>query len=106
MESYPMLSGMSLLGQPRLTSVYDEQGTTESGYDTCGPYHCKDCIHKTAPDEPFCIHPKVIGDSQLQSQLVQINGRPVVKVNMERGCCRYVHPPIAECQESKDVESH
>lgn len=85
-----LISGIEALGQPRLGSIYDETGTPASGYGECGPYHCSDCIHKTAMDEPFCIHPKVVGDEQLQDRLVQINGRPVVKIDMMHGCCRYV----------------
>lgn len=86
-----MIFGIGALGQPRLGSIYDETGTPDTGYSTNGPFHCEDCIHKTSMDEPFCIHPRVIGDSQLQDQLVQINGRPAVKINMKYGCCRYVN---------------
>ena len=88
--SYPNLSALVL---PAVGSIYDETGTPDSGYATDGPYHCEDCIHKTAMDEPFCIHPKVVGDHQLQDKLVQINGRPAVKIDMECGCCRYVSQP-------------
>lgn len=98
----PIIAGIGMLGQPRLTSIYDETGTPDSGYAESGPYHCEDCIHKTAHDEPFCIHPKVIGDHQLQSRLVQIDGRPAVKIDMEHGCCRYVNQPL----ESKAEDAH
>lgn len=98
----PMISGLSILGQPKLTSVYDATGTQESGYEEHGPYHCEDCIHKTAKDEPFCIHPKVIGDPQLQDRLVMINNRPAVKINLEHGCCEYVNQPL----ESHDEDEH
>lgn len=98
------IPGLGMLGQPRLGSVYDETGTPESGYETHGPYHCEDCIHKTAMDEPFCVHPKVIGDTRLQDQLVQINGRPVVKIDMEHGCCKYVNQPRCEDEEETDHE--
>jgi hypothetical protein len=104
MDFFGMIPGTDALGQPRLGSIYDEQGTPDSGYATGGPYHCEDCIHKTASDEPFCIHPKVLGDSCLQDQLVTINGRPAAKINLEHGCCRYVHPPIDKLTEDKDHE--
>jgi len=97
-----MIPGTGMLGQPRLGSIHDETGTPASGYATSGPYHCEDCIHKTAEDEPFCIHPKVVGDEQLQSQLVQIDGRPAIKIDMEHGCCRYVNQPRPECDEDED----
>ena len=96
------IPGTESLGQPRMGSVYDETGTPASGYGTSGPYHCEDCIHKTAKDEPFCIHPKVVGDEKLQDKLVQIDGRPVVKIDMEHGCCRYVNQPRCECDEDDD----
>jgi hypothetical protein len=96
------LLGLSGLGQPRLRSIYDETGTPDSGYATEGPYHCEDCIHKTAMDEPFCVHPKVIGDERLQNKLVYLDGRPVVKIDMERGCCRYVNQTRPESDEDKN----
>lgn len=96
--------GISALGQPRLGSIYDEQGTAESGYEEHGPYHCEDCIHKTAKDEPFCIHPKVIADSAMQSRLVLINNRPAVKIDMMRGCCSYVNQPIQSASEIEKEE--
>lgn len=101
-----MIPGTEALGQPRLGSVYDETGTPESGYAESGPYHCEDCIHKTAMDEPFCVHPKVVGDERLQDKLVQINGRPVVKIDMEHGCCRYVNQECCDCDEDKDHGGH
>jgi hypothetical protein len=91
-----IIPGLAALGQPRMGSIYDEQGTPESGYEEHGPYHCEDCIHKTASDEPFCIHPKVIADDRLQDRLVQINGRPVIKIDLEHGCCAYVNQPLHE----------
>src|SRR5258707_698257 len=94
-----LIPGTEALGQPRMGSIYDETGTPASGYEEKGPYHCEDCVHKTAMDEPFCIHPQVIGDERLQDKLVQINGRPVVKINMEHGCCTYVRQ---ECDEDDD----
>ena len=92
----PIISGIAALGQPRMGSVYDEQGTPESGYEEKGPYHCEDCIHKTAHDEPFCVHPKVIADSRLQDRLVMINNRPVIKVCLEHGCCKFVNQPLPD----------
>ena len=100
------IPGLALLGQPRMGSVYDETGTPDSGYATAGPYSCKCCIHKTAMDEPFCVHPRVVGDHDLQDQLVQINGRPVVKIDMEHGCCRYVSQTRPECDEDHEYENH
>ena len=98
------IPGTEALGQPRLGSIYDETGTSESGYAEKGPYHCEDCIHKTAKDEPFCIHPKVIADSQLQDRLVMIDNRPVIKINMEHGCCRFVNQPLEGGFENKDEQ--
>lgn len=95
-----MFPGLGSLVMPSMGSIYDETGTPCSGYAENGPYHCEDCIHKTAPDEPFCIHPKVIGDPALQDCLVMINGRPATKICMEHGCCRYVRPP-AKMEDSK-----
>lgn len=105
----PLSVGLHALGQPRLTSIYDETGTADSHYEENGPYHCEDCIHKTAMDEPFCVHPKVVGDAALQDKLVQINGRPAVKICMERGCCAYVHQaprPEAEIDAEERLEKH
>lgn len=86
----PLSVGLRALGQPRLTSIYDETGTADSHYEENGPYNCGMCIHRTAKDEPFCVHPKVVGDPALQDRLVQINGRPAVKIDMCSGCCAYV----------------
>lgn len=96
------IPGTGALGQPRLGSIYDETGDSVAGYEEHGPYHCEDCIHKTASDEPFCIHPKVLGAPALQDRLVMINGRPTVKIDMERGCCKYVNQPLEECDEDDD----
>lgn len=100
MDSF-FIPGTDALGQPRLGSIYDEQGTPESGYEEHGPYHCEDCIHKTAKDEPFCIHPGVIADSRLQDRLVMIDNRPVIKINLCRGCCKFVNQPL---EHEKDDE--
>jgi len=101
-----MIPGTGMLGQPKLVSIHDQTGTPETGYENHGPYRCEDCIHKTAPDEPFCIHPKVVGDVQLQDRLVQINGRPVVKIDMEHGCCRYVNQPPCDEDDDRDDNEH
>jgi hypothetical protein len=92
-----LIPGLSLLGQPRIGSVYDETGTPQAHYAEDGPYNCRMCIHKTAKDEPFCIHPEVVGDPDLQDRLVQIDARPAIKINMDRGCCGYVRgrEPVA-----------
>lgn len=84
------IPGTERLAVPALRSVYDETGTPESHYDTKGPYSCGMCVHKTKMDEPFCVHPRVVGDPDLQDRLVQIDGRPTVKIDMVRGCCEYV----------------
>jgi hypothetical protein len=100
-----MIPGTEALGQPRLGSIYDEMGTPDSGYNESGPCHCEDCVHKTAMDEPFCVHPKVVGDRQLQDKLVQINGRPVVKIDMEHGRCRYVRQAPESEEHAKDEDN-
>jgi hypothetical protein len=102
----PPFHGIEKLGQPQMGSIYDEVGTPDSGYAETGPYHCEDCVHKTAPDEPFCIHPKVVGDHDLQDKLVQIDGRPAVKVNLEHGCCRFVRPPAKPIEMEEKHEAH
>lgn len=88
-----------MLGQPRLGSIYDATGTADSEYSAEGPYFCGDCIHRTKPDEPFCIHPRVIGDHALQDQLVQIDGRSAIKIDMSHGCCRFVRPPMKKMED-------
>jgi hypothetical protein len=99
------IPGTEALGQPLMGSIYDEAGTKVSGYAEDGPYHCEDCIHKTAPDEPFCIHPCVLGDPALQNRVMLIDNRPVVKINMERGCCKYVKQALEGGSEDADQES-
>lgn len=96
------ISGIESLGQPRHGSIYDEQGTSESGYEEKGPYHCEDCIHKTASDEPFCIHPKVLADPAMQDRVVLIDNRPAAKIDMEHGCCAYVNQPLEASDKDKD----
>jgi hypothetical protein len=83
-----MVNGLDKLAQ---SSSYAEQGTPASGYEENGPYHCDNCIHKTAPDEPYCNHPEVVADKKLKDRLVNIDGHNVVKINMERGCCKFVN---------------
>jgi|SRR5690242_5942178 len=100
------IPGLGALAQPPIRSIYDETGTPASGYEEHGPYHCEDCIHKTAPDEPFCIHPKVIADPALQNRLVLINNRPVAKINLERGCCKYVNQPLEDKDDHDDHSEH
>ena len=97
-----VIPGLNMLGQPRLGSVYDETGTPDSGYSEEGPYSCAQCIHKLAKDLPLCIHPKVVGDHDLQDKLVEINGRLAVKINLERGCCKYVRPPANHAEPDED----
>jgi broad specificity phosphatase PhoE len=74
-------------------SKFRETGSPVSGYGEEGPYHCEDCIHRTSPDSAFCIHPVVIADPDLADSLVQIGGQNAVQINLEKGCCRFVHPP-------------
>lgn len=100
-----IFEGISALGQPRLGSIYDETGTPESGYEEHGPYHCEDCIHKIEHDSPYCIHPEVIADTRLQDRLVMIDGRPTIKIDLERGCCKYVRQP-AKPDAIEKAESH
>lgn len=101
-----IFQGIAALGHPANGSILDETGTAESHYDTKGPYSCCKCIHKTAMDEPFCIHPKVVGDHDLQSQLVTIDGRPAVKIDMEHGCCGYVSQARPADDDEDDHAGH
>jgi hypothetical protein len=100
-----MIPGTSLLILPAVGSIYDPTGTRASGYEERGPYHCEDCIHKTASDEPFCIHPQVIADPQLQDRLVLIDNRPAIKIDMENGCCEFVRQHAKEGSAPKE-QSH
>lgn len=84
-----MISGIGALGQPRLGSIYDKVGTPDTNYQETGPVHCEDCMHKNAMDEPFCIHPKVVADPELQDKLVMIDNRPAIKICMDEGWCAY-----------------
>lgn len=65
-------------------------GTPEGGYDTHGPYSCKDCIHKTSVNKPYCIHPEILNSAQLKDKIVKIGGRRAVPIDLEHGCCEYV----------------
>ena len=94
-----LIPGTDMLGQARHGSIYDETGTPASGYGECGPYHCMDCVHKPAPNEPYCIHPRVVDDFCMQDKLVMIGGRPAIKINLEHGCCRFVRPPAEKCED-------
>jgi hypothetical protein len=85
-----MIPGIGALGQPAMGSIYDETGTPVAHYEELGPYSCKNCVHKISMDSPYCIHPKVLGDPEMQSRLVLIDGRPTAKINMDYGCCAYV----------------
>lgn len=74
-----------------------ETGTPVGHYDTQGPYHCSSCIHKTAPNEPYCIHPEIVNSPQLET--MKVMGKRVVQIDLQRGCCGYVNP--SEPSESK-----
>lgn len=67
------------------------QGTRRSGYQELGDYHCKDCIHRTAPSERFCVHPEVIADPEMKDRLIVLNSRTVAEIDLEHGCCEYVN---------------
>ena len=95
------IPGLAILGQPRMGSIYDETGTPASGYAESGPYHCSDCVHRTAKDEPFCIHPKVLADSEMQTRIVLIDNRPAAKINMEHGCCKFVRYALGFVEEAE-----
>lgn len=101
----PILHVISALGQPRIGSIYAETGTCASGYDDKGPYHCDDCIHKIAHDSPYCVHPEVVGDPELQDKLVMIDERPTVKIDLEHGCCSFVRPPAKPELKAKTSDS-
>ena len=87
------IKGIEKLGE---SASYRETGTAASGYEEHGPYHCEDCLHKPAPDSPYCTHPKVVADKELKSRLVQLDGQSVVKIDMERGCCKFVNQPLED----------
>jgi hypothetical protein len=89
----------------KLKGKFAAQGTSVSGYEEHGPYHCGDCIHKTAPGEPFCVHPAVIADPKMKPKLVTIDGQTVARINLKRGCCFFVNqPPEVEGKESEYEE--
>ena len=69
-------------------------GTSLSGYQENGPYHCSDCSFLKKKDgEKFkdedgkgrCIHPVVIADSKVNK-----DSKGLGIVNIERGCCEFV----------------
>ncbi len=67
-------------------------GTPEGEYAEDGPYHCAECIHKTAPDKPYCVHPEIVNSSQFKDKIIKIAGKRVAPVNLQSGCCEYVKP--------------
>jgi hypothetical protein len=69
------------------TGKFAEQGTPASGYEEHGPYHCEDCIHQQIA---ICYHPAVMIDPKVQSKKQDDGG---IKVNLERGCCKFVSQP-------------
>lgn len=77
-----------------LKAKYEEaaSGTPIGGYAEDGPYHCKECIHKPAPDKPYCTHSVIINSPQMKDRLVKIGGKRVAHINLEHGCCEYVKP--------------
>ena len=72
-----------------MESKYREQGTLGSGYAEEGPYHCSDCTHKRSSTDPLCNHPIVVNDPDMQDR----RQGDVVQINLQKGCCRFVHPP-------------
>ena len=42
--------------------------------------------------------------TRLQDRLVLINNRPVIKIDMERGCCKFVNQPLEGGPEDKDED--
>jgi hypothetical protein len=104
------------------TGKFAEQGTKASGFASDGPYHCEDCIHymeaarrqkrPVAQDDDSmrgdsaprgftgaCYHPAVMNDPNLPDMP---DGTPAeerkqddggIRVDEERECCRFVHPP-------------
>lgn len=72
---------------------YSEQGTPIAGYEEHGPYHCEDCIHRTSKDSDLCVHPAVAADPRMKSRLVTVGNQVVTRVNLQRGCCKFVKQP-------------
>lgn len=86
---------------------YEEQGTPISGYEEHGPYHCEDCIHRASKTSDVCVHPIVKVDPKLKDRRVPSG----VKVNLERGCCKFVNQPLEresdeDDADDKDVDAH
>jgi hypothetical protein len=72
---------------------FGETGTPDIAYEEKGPYHCEDCIHRVDSDSDVCIHPLVVIAPSMQNRLVRLEdgGGYGVKVNLPRGCCKYVN---------------
>jgi hypothetical protein len=71
-----------------------EVGTKATGFDSCGPYTCMDCVwkdHSTDGKEvvDVCTHPKVNADPELKSKK---NKAGLVMIDQD-DCCRFVRPP-------------
>ncbi len=83
------------------------QGTSLSGYEEHGPYHCEDCsflkgqkageIFRDVDGKGRCNHPAVIADPKVEKD--QKTGLGIVHI--ERGCCAFVDQP----KEHKGKES-
>jgi hypothetical protein len=69
---------------------YKEQGTQIAGYEEKGPYHCGDCVHRLTKESDLCLHPAVVADPQLKSKLTRAGNQMAVRVNLEKGCCKFV----------------
>ncbi len=68
-----------------------EQGTKVSGFVTNGKQYCGDCIHKSGEGQPYCIHPEVVKDPELQDRLVQLGEQPAIQIDLENDCCRFIN---------------
>ena len=77
-----------------LKATYNEAptGTLEGGYAEEGPYHCRECVHKPAPERPYCLHPHIVNSAQMKERVVKIGGKRMAKIDLEKGCCEYVKP--------------
>lgn len=75
--------------------LYKEQGTSRSGYQELGPYHCEDCIHKVHPSVPICVHPVVIEDPELKDKKCWTDNPGThnkgVFIDLKKGCCTFVN---------------
>ncbi len=70
-----------------MASDYKEQGTMIAGYEEKGPYHCEDCVHRIGD---LCKHPAVAADPELKKKLVRHNDQMLVRIDLEKGCCKFV----------------